>query len=470
MLRMRFRGAAPESSFHLQERRGRSVDMLRQLRLTFDWKDSGKWTFLAMVVGVIAGTGAIVFQLAMEAATDLSLIMVTGYDAVEAHGEHSYFDAEAAPFSPWKLLAVISAGGLLAGIIVQWFAPEAEGHGTDAAIEAYHQKRGVIRARIPFVKTIASAITIGTGGSGGKEGPIAQIGAAFGSYLATILNLSARDRRILLAAGMGAGVGAIFRAPLAGALFAAEILYSESDFEADVIIPAATASIIAYSLYCLSLPLDVRYIPLFGSTLSTYRFHSPMELIPYAVLAIIVSIVAVLYIKVFYGTHKLFAKLPGPKLLRPVLGAFLTGVVGLLVWKAFQQDDRSLAVLATGYGTLQASLVDATKLGIPLLVTVGLVKILTTSLTISSGGSGGVFGPSMVIGGCIGAAVGLAFHQILAVSGDATRDIRHRRDGGLLFRVGSCPVLDDHHGFRDDGGLRAAVAHDVGLDVVLHHV
>src|SRR5262249_61693819 len=126
---------------------------------------------------------------------------------------------------PWLLLVIPTLGGVLSGFLVFTLAPEAEGHGTDAAIAAYHYHQGRIRPRVPLVKIIASALTLGTGGSGGREGPIAQIGAGFGSFLGGILRLRPADRRVLMAAGMGAGVAAIFRAPLAGALFAAEVLY-----------------------------------------------------------------------------------------------------------------------------------------------------------------------------------------------------------------------------------------------------
>jgi len=307
------------------------------------------------------------------------------------------------------IVVVMTVGGLLSGWLVYTFAPTAEGHGTDAAIDAFHNKRGFIRARIPLIKTLASAVTIGTGGSAGREGPIAQIGAGTGSALATALNLSARDRRIMLAAGMGAGVGAIFRAPLAGALFAAEILYSDSDFEADVVIPAATASIIGYSVYCLSLPDEIRYQPLF-SLRPDLAPASTLELLPYLALSVVLVAVGVLYIKTFYGIHKLFKKLPVIPHLRPAIGAALAGIVGVGLFQALGQNRQVLAVLSTGYGTLQDAVTDTASVGIGILLTVALVKILTTSLTISSGGSGGVFGPSMVIGGCVGAAVGQQFH------------------------------------------------------------
>ena len=384
---------------------------LERIFSTLDWKSSGKWTFLSILVGVIAGLGGIVFQLVGQCVVQFGLYHFSGYSPAEAIGEHSIFAHDhSTHFSPWMIVVVMSIGGLLSGWIVYTFAPEAEGHGTDSAIDAFHNKRGRIRSRIPFVKTIASAITLGTGGSGGREGPIAQIGASFGSYLGKVLKLPSRDRRILLAAGMGAGVGAVFRAPLAGALFAAEILYSESDFESEVIIPAATASIIGYTVYGLWLPADMHHMPLFGNDL-TYVAGQPLELIPYAVLAGVLVIFSVAYIKTFYGVQTLFEKLPVPKIVRPAIGAGLAGVIGIGLWQIWGKNDQALAVLATGYGTLQEALTSASEVGVPLLLTIAAIKIITTSLTISSGGSGGVFGPSMVIGGCVGAAVGLTFQK-----------------------------------------------------------
>jgi CIC family chloride channel protein len=364
-------------------------------------------------VGIIAGLGAIVFQFLGQLVVHLTLAHFAGFAPREAAGEHGIFDHQhLGAFDPWHIVLIMSIGGFVSGWLVYTFAPEAEGHGTDAAIDAFHNKRGRIRGRIPVVKTLASAITLGTGGSGGREGPIAQIGAAFGSFLGEILQLSTRDRRILLAAGVGAGVGAVFRAPLAGALFAAEILYSESDLETDVIIPAATASIIGYSVYTLWLPESVRHLPLFGDKLQDYAWSSPLELLPYAILALVMAFFAVVYVKVYYGTHRIFAKLPLPRVLRPALGAGLAGIVAVVLYEYCARDRRALAVMSTGYGTLQEALTQAADLGPWLLLGVGVIKILTTSLTISSGGSGGVFGPSMVIGGCIGSAVGLILQHV----------------------------------------------------------
>ncbi len=370
-----------------------------------------KWMLLASLVGIVAGLGAIAFDVIGQGVVRYSLAQFTGYTPPEAAGEHARFEHQSDFFSPWTIVAVMTVGGLISGFIVYTLAPEAEGHGTDAAIDAFHNKQGRIRGRIPFVKTIASAITLGTGGSGGREGPIAQIGAGFGSWLGTKLKLSHRERRIMLAAGMGAGIGAIFRAPLAGAVFAGEILYSDADLESDVIVPAAAASVVAYSVYTQSLPADTRFMPLFGANLE-HTFVSPLELIPYAVLAGILTVAGILYVTFFYGTQSLFRKLPIIPHFRPAIGAAIAGLIAVGLLQVFDGNRNVLGVLGTGYGTLQLAVTSAGEIGIPLLLTIAFAKIMTTSFTISSGGSGGVFGPSMVIGGCLGSAVGLAFHSV----------------------------------------------------------
>lgn len=388
------------------------ISLARLIIRTFDLRMTGKWFALSGLIGVVAGLGAIVFQTLGQVIARFTLSEFAGWSPGEAAGEHILFEHAATAFSPVWLIVIMTLGGLVSGLLVYTFAPEAEGHGTDAAIDAFHHRRGFIRARIPLIKTIASAVTLGTGGSGGREGPIAQIGAGFGSYLATRLNLSAHDRRIMLAAGMGAGVGAIFRAPLAGALFAGEILYREAEIESEVIVPAAMSSIVGYSVYCMSLPADKRFLPLFGQA-----FPAPpgpvIELIPLALLAVVLVAVGILYIKTFYGVHKLFKKLPGPPHIRPAIGAAMAGGLGLGLLHLSGGDHRVLAVLSTGYGSLQQALNPAATISIGLLLTIAFGKIITTSLTISSGGSGGVFGPSMVIGGCVGTATGQFLHGLM---------------------------------------------------------
>ena len=393
----------------------------------FELRSTGKWFLLSAIIGLVAGLGAIGFHAFGQAVQFTALQQIAGFHPREAAAEGALFEEvpgegnqqadkthepeDHSGFQPWLLVLVMAGGGLASGLLVYTFAPEAEGHGTDAAIDAFHNKRGEIRGRIPIIKTIASAITLGTGGSAGREGPIAQIGAGFGSYLGGLLKLPARDRRIMLAAGMGAGVGAIFRAPLAGAVFAGEILYRDADIESDAIVPAAISSAVAYSVFCLWLPPSLRFVPLFGANIR-YAIDSPLELLPYGAMAIVLALAGVLYIQTFYGIHHLFKKLSIPPHVKPLIGAALAGLVGVGLWFAFEQNHDALAVLGSGYGLLQKLFTAGETVGPMLLITVALVKILTTSLTISSGGSGGVFGPSMVIGGCLGGAVGIVFHSL----------------------------------------------------------
>jgi CIC family chloride channel protein len=213
---------------------------------------------------------------------------------------------------------------------------------------------------------------------------------------------------------MGAGVGAIFRAPLAGALFTGEILYRDADLESDVIIPSAISSIIGYSVFSLSLPEDKRFDPLFDiEGAADFLPGSPLELVPLALLSIVLVLAGIGYIKVFYGIRKLFKKLPGPPHIRPAIGAALAGLIAVSLYFLLGKNPHALSTLGTGYGALQTVFEPggAEKLGVQLLLIIVVFKILTTSLTISSGGSGGVFGPSMVIGGCLGAAVGQFCHK-----------------------------------------------------------
>ncbi|GIW98967.1 MAG: chloride channel protein [Pirellulaceae bacterium] len=405
-----------------------------------DVRSHGKWFLLSILIGCVAGLGAIVFQYLTQAISTAALLWWAGMDIGEPAGEPRLFPiAATTTFQPLLLILVCTVGGLISGILVYRLAPDAAGHGTDAAIDAFHRRGGVILPRIPIVKTIASAVTLGTGGSAGREGPIAQIGAGFGSYLGAKLGMTARDRRIMLAAGMGAGVGAIFRAPLAGALFAAEILYSDAEFESDVIVPAAMSSIIAYLVYCQSLPPEYRFLPLFGNELR-HTFGGAAELLPYSLMAIVLMLVGALYVHGFYGFHALFQRLPVRPWLRPALGALLAAVVGVLFWMLWDREETALAVLGTGYGGLQTALSDAHSVGVPLLLSIALVKILTTALTIGSGGSGGVFGPSMVIGGCVGAACGLMFEKVFPGFIQQPEPFALVGMAGFFAGIGNAPV------------------------------
>lgn len=376
---------------------------------------TGKWLLLSLCAGIAAGLGAIVFDVLGQLVSHY-VLGASGFAPAGAKGEFHWFEHEFRGLSFAVLLTVLVAGGMVSGWIVYTFAPEAEGHGTDGAIDAFHDKRGIISIRVAIVKTLASAVTLGTGGSGGREGPIAQIGAALGSFMGQRFGLSARDRRILMAAGMGAGVGAIFRAPLAGAIFAGEIMYREADLESDVVVPTAISSIVAYSIFGLFLPEELMFAHVFGE-LPEFAMSSLLELLPYGLMAIVLAAVGRLYITAFYGVQTLFERMPGRPHFKPAIGAALAGCVAMGLYYSGGEESSLLAVLSTGYGALQTGLElhadDAGALTIRVLLLIAMVKILTTSLTISSGGSGGVFGPSMVIGGCLGVATGRLVQDLM---------------------------------------------------------
>jgi chloride channel protein, CIC family len=348
-----------------------------------------KWVVLGAAIGVVGGLGAIAFYTALELATRLFLGELAGYVPPSPAGEGGALITAAA--RPWAIPFVVALGGLISGIIVFRFAPEAEGHGTDAAIAAYHHRPRGIRARIPLIKLVASAVTIGSGGSGGREGPTAQISAGFGSFLGRLLDLDARDARIAVAVGMAAGIGAIFRAPLGGAILGAELLYRD-DVESEALVPSFIATIVAYSIF----GTVEGFSPIFG-TQARFGFSNPAQLPWYALIGIACGLVGLLYIRNFYGLTRWFGRWKMPRAFRPAIAGFLVGCIGLILPGA----------LGTGYGFVQAGLDRQSLMDMPLLVILALpfAKILATSLSIGSGGSGGIFGPGMVVGGLLGAGI-----------------------------------------------------------------
>ena len=348
-----------------------------------------KWLFLGTFIGVIAGLGAVVFYDSLRLATYVFLHVLAGYNVPTPASEGGAV-ASAHFARPWAIPIVASVGALLGAVLVFSIAPEAEGHGTDAAIAAVHHNPRGVRMRTVFVKIVASALTIGSGGSGGREGPTGQISAGFGSFLARFLDLSPSDARITVASGIGSGIGAIFSAPLGGAILATEILYRD-DFEVEALLPSFIASIVAYAVW----GSFEHFSPLFGY-IGNYHLTSAMQLVWFGVIGVVGGLVGLLYAKGFYGISAFFARLSLPRWVRPAIGGLLVGCIGLAIPE----------VLSTGYGWIQQGL-GTQLMHIPLWIIVLLpfARIVTTGLSIGSGGSGGIFGPGMVIGAFVGAAV-----------------------------------------------------------------
>lgn len=361
-----------------------------------------KWLVMGILIGIAAGIGAIIFYFALQYTSNLFLTDFVGTTVPNPVGEggvagYTYYTAY------YYLIPVAAViGGLIAGIIIYTFAPESEGHGTDTAISAFHNNDGKILRRTPIVKTIASAITIGSGGSGGREGPTALIAAGIGSWISDVFKLSDRDRRIAVLVGIGAGIGTIFKAPMGGAILAIEVPYL-ADFETGAIFPAVIASAVGYTIFGSM----VGFQPLFGYYIGTF---DPSRLPLYALLGLITGLAAIAYVKTFYKLTDRFKSMKIPNHFKPAIGGLTTGLIGLL----FPE------VLATGYGWVQILINGSFNLlptfGLPLLailILLPIAKMVATSFSIGSGGSGGVFGPGMVIGASIGAAAGFVFHALV---------------------------------------------------------
>ena len=357
-------------------------------------QSQGKWIIYGLIMGVISALGAWAFFYSLAWCRFWLMGTLAGAELLEPHGEDIIHHAVTTPFRPWLFFILPAIGGLISGLLVYTFAPEAEGHGTDAMVDAFHNKEGIIRARVPLIKSIASLFTLATGGSAGREGPIAQIGGGLGSVLARILGINVQERRIMLLMGTGGGLGAIFRAPLGGAVTAIEVLYRE-DLETSAFVPTVISSVTAYAIFSSVFGYHKIFL------IPAFRFYNPWELIFYILLGIIMVPLGIFYTKFFYSIRDAFRELKIPRALKPVIGGLLVGCIGLWFPQAY----------SGGYGVLQLAILEklSPHFQEALILMLGLMfyKILATSFTIGSGGSGGIFGPTLFIGGMVGGAVGL---------------------------------------------------------------
>lgn len=356
-----------------------------------------KWISIAVLIGIVCGLSALALLETVRIVSQLTLEGIAGYAPPLAGGEGGPANL-VLPSTKYLIPLVTGVGGLASGLLIYFVAPEAAGVGTDAAIKAFHRGGANIRARIPALKLLTSAITIGTGGTSGREGPIAQIGAGAGSAISNLLRLDKRSREIALAAGLGAGIAAIFKAPLAGAIISAEIFYTR-DFEVDALIPGFVASVVGYSIVGYA----IGWQPIFSTNVSPTEFRNPLSLPFYAILGIICALATRLLIRIYYPTTAAFTELKVPIYVKTTIGGVATGVIGMFF----------LSVLGTGYGWTQIALNGNFSLFPPILILAAVVaEMFSLSFTLGSGGSGGVFGPSIVIGGLLGTSIGYGLNLV----------------------------------------------------------
>lgn len=349
---------------------------------------------IGAMVGVVSGLTAVFFRY---------LILAIG----------SFFVIIPRIIGVWGWVLMPALGGCFVSIIVLKYAPEAKGHGVPEVMDAYALRGGKIRMRVPLLKSVASAISIGSGGSCGREGPIAQIGAGIGSALSSLLRLNKRETKTLVVAGLSSGIAATFNAPLGGVLFGIEVI--AGGIIGFTLLPVILASVVAVAVSQAMLGSN----PSFNAP--AFLASSPLELPLFLILGIALGIASIIWVRGFYFIEDLLDRLRVWKYVLPAIGGLFTGLIALLV--VFMNEPLGYdvtappgeldypAVMEVGYTFMNAAL--AGRVGITALFTFGALKIVTTGFTLGSGGSGGVFAPTLFIGIAFGGAMGWLFQDIL---------------------------------------------------------
>jgi CIC family chloride channel protein len=341
------------------------------------FSENQTFALMAIVVGLAGGLAAVGFHHLINFLSD------------EIFGRIAEF---CEPLGKFRFLPPIMLGALLVGPLVTRAAPEAKGHGVPEVMEAVTRRGGRIRTRVAYIKAIASALTIGSGGSAGREGPIVQIGSAIGSTIARAFRMSDRRRSTFVAAGAAAGVAAVFNAPLAGVFFALEVVlrsFTARGFST-VVISAVTANAVWRVMVG-----DESIL-----TAEVYRLEEPLELLLYGALGVFAAVIAVIFVRVLYFIEDKFENLSVIADLRPVIGAVGVGILGAI----------SIDLLGSGLSGIDKALAGEFTVKFILFLLVG--KMIATALTLGSGGSGGIFSPSLFIGALLGSAYGELVNQI----------------------------------------------------------
>jgi len=350
----------------------------------------------AFVIGIIGAVCAEIFILLLDFISKFTLGYIAGYippdtiNIIKTSISHSY--------NPLLVIAVLIAGGLVSGFLVYTFAPEAEGHGTDTVIRAFHRSGGYLRPIVVPIKILSSAITIGTGGAAGREGPTALFSAGIGSMYADFKKASIQRRQTFIILGMAAGLSAVFKAPLGTAIFALEVLYIKSEFESKQLMFIIFGALVAYTITGFLFGWQ----PIFDipSNLEVTNLKTFNLVMIFGALS---GFISVFIPNIFYYTRDFFRKIPIKPHFKPALGALGVGIIA--IW--YPQ------VLGGGYGWIQEGI--SGDLTLKLMFILFFFKLIAFSFTVGSGGSGGVFAPTLFVGTMFGGVYAYLLHQNIAV-------------------------------------------------------
>ncbi len=342
---------------------------------------------LAILIGGLGGCGAILFRWLLTLINNLFFFQRPSLHFLPPL-EHR--------LGPWVLL-LPAVGGLFVGLITRYLAPETKGHGVPEVMAAMAERGGRIRPRVVLAKALASGICIGSGGSSGREGPIVQIGSAAGSAIGQLLRLGSQDLKVLVGCGAAAAVAATFNTPIAGVLFAIELILLE--FKTRSFVPLVIASVFATVVSRAVLGSQPAF-PIPG-----YAFQHPVELVFYLILGLLAALVGVIFIEALYRVEDLFDGLKLHPVLKPALGGLLLGGLGVFFPRLFGVGYETVS------GILNQGLGEAGFRLMGFLLLLSFLKILALSLTLGSGGSGGVFAPALFIGAAFGGAFGIVVNS-----------------------------------------------------------
>ena len=348
-------------------------------------RDYGKLNVLAAIIGVFGAFIAIAFRWMISAFQEIFFIGGSPVDN---------------SLGIW-IVVVPAIGAVFVGVLVYWVAPEVKGAGVADVMRGLVANRGRFRARVPLLKALASSITLGSGGSGGREGPIVQIGASFASAIGQRLKLTSTELRIMVACGAAGAIAATFNTPIAGAVFALELLLLEFKTRSFIplIVSTVMATVVSRSYFGDYPTFDI---------VAEYRLENPYELVFYLGLGLLAGLAGVMFIKVFYKVEDTFDSISIPMYVKPVMGGLFVGAIGLFYPEAMGVGYEAVSDVLNG----SMDMPSAPMMAIMFLGLLLILKMVATSLTLGSGGSAGLFGPSLFLGAMLGAAFGIFVNHV----------------------------------------------------------